>query len=100
MNSNEYMMDLVRSGNLYDLEWLIKKGKCDVNFRDKNGNYPIIAAATRGDINMMTFLIRHGADQNVVDVFGRTPQHIVLKANPDLARSIRSTRSTRNTRKV
>lgn len=58
--------------NLADTELYLQKG-ADVNARNKDGLTPLIAAADKGHLEVVKFLVEKGADVNAKDNNGRTP---------------------------
>jgi ankyrin repeat protein len=51
----------------------------DVNFVDRDGNTAIIYAADESNFTAMKLLIEYGADVNVLNEYGMTPLHIVIR---------------------
>ena len=54
------------------LRYLVEVHGADVNARDHNGYSPLHHAATRGDVEMIQYLVEHGADVTVVSRKGQT----------------------------
>lgn len=61
-------------GNIKRLRWLIKHN-LEINFSD-NGVSPVVAAAEKGNSEVMQLLIYHGADVTVTNAEGKTPLKI------------------------
>lgn len=66
------LIELVYLGQKEDVKTLLERGY-DINEQDKYGTSAALAAVTRNDINMLKFLIDHGARVDLRDVFGKTP---------------------------
>ena len=54
------------------VRYLVEVHGADVNARDHNGYSPLHHAATRGDVEMIRYLVEHGADVTVVSRRGQT----------------------------
>ena len=54
------------------LEYLVEEQGADVNSRDQNGYSPLHNAASRGDLEMIRYLVDHGADVMVLSRRGQT----------------------------
>ncbi len=57
---------------LTTLKYLVEEHGADVNVRDHNGYSPVHNAASRGDIDMIRYLVDKGADVMVVSRRGQT----------------------------
>ena len=60
------------------IELLITKG-LDVNYSDKNGDTPILAASEKNDDALLSYLISKGANVNTVNLKFKTPLHIASR---------------------
>jgi ankyrin repeat protein len=60
------------SGQLAAVKYLVEELHVDVNERDHEGNTALHQAATRGDNEMIRFLVEHGADVMAVNREGQT----------------------------
>ena len=54
------------------MKYLVEELKADVNQRDNNGMTPLHHAASRGDNEMIRYLVSRGADPKAVSVRGQT----------------------------
>jgi ankyrin repeat protein len=54
------------------VKYLVEEHGADVNARDHNGYSPVHNAASRGDIDMIRYLVDKGADVMVVSRRGQT----------------------------
>lgn len=61
-------------GNIKRLRWLIKHN-LEINFSE-NGVSPVVAAAEKGNSEIMQLLVYHGADLMVTNAEGKTPLQI------------------------
>ncbi len=59
-------------GWLPAVRYLVEELGADVNARDFNGYSPVHNAASRGDVEMLKYLVEHGADVMVVSRRGQT----------------------------
>jgi len=48
------------------IKYLVEKG-ADVNFKNKNGNTPLIVACKVSNISIVKFLIDHGSNVNDIE---------------------------------
>ncbi|MDA0310912.1 MAG: ankyrin repeat domain-containing protein [Gemmatimonadetes bacterium] len=55
------------------IRYLVEELGVDVNIRDHQGYTPLHNAASRGDNEMVLYLIERGADLSVVSRYGQTP---------------------------
>ncbi|ORY16673.1 ankyrin, partial [Neocallimastix californiae] len=55
------------------INYLIKNAKVDINFKDKNGNTPLLMASYFRNNEIILKLIENGADPNIQNNFGNTP---------------------------
>ncbi|MGE3318299.1 MAG: ankyrin repeat domain-containing protein [Candidatus Berkiella sp.] len=69
MRDGVKVADLVELGQIDDVKMLIKDGG-DVNEADKHGNYPVIIAASRNDLEMLKVLVKAGAKLRVTNEDG------------------------------
>lgn len=67
-NSHRHVPD----GWLPAVKYLVEELGADVNARDQNGYTPLHHAAARGDNELITYLVEHGADVSVVSRRGQT----------------------------
>ena len=59
-------------GMMAAVKYLIEELHADVNARDHEGNTALHNAASRGDVEMIKYLVSKGADVKVVNRFGQT----------------------------
>lgn len=57
----------------YDSQHFATPGLADVNARDYNGRSPLFNACVSSSLNVIKYLIHHGADVNMRDAHGKTP---------------------------
>ncbi len=62
----------VPNGWLPAVKYLVEELGADVNARDYNGYAPLHHAASRGDVDVIKYLVEHGADVTVVARRGQT----------------------------
>ena len=62
----------VPNGWMPALRYLVEVHGADVNARDHNGYSPVHHAAARGDVDMIRYLVEHGADVTDVSRRGQT----------------------------
>jgi uncharacterized protein len=67
-NSHRHAPD----GWMQAMKYLVEELKADVNQRDNNGMTPLHHAASRGDNEMIRYLVSKGADPKAVSVRGQT----------------------------
>ena len=67
-NSHRHVPD----GWMPAMRYLVEVHGADVNARDHNGYSPLHDAAARGDVEMIRYLVEHGADVTVVSRRGQT----------------------------
>ena len=65
------------------MKYLVEELHADVNARDLNGYTPLHHAASRGDNDMILYLVAHGADVKAVSRRGQT---VVDMANGPVSR--------------
>ena len=65
-------------GNESMVGLLVEAEKIDIDRKDDRGRTPLMWAARRGDIPVMSALMNQGADANDCDEFGRTALHWAL----------------------
>ncbi len=54
------------------MKYLVEEHGADVNARDLNGYSPVHHAASRGDNEVISYLVEHGADVTFVSRRGQT----------------------------
>ena len=67
-NAHRYVPD----GWLPAVRYLVEELGADVNQRDEEGYTPLHNAASRGDLEVIRFLVEHGADPTAVSRVGQT----------------------------
>ena len=67
-NAHRYVPD----GWLPAIRYLVEELGADVNQRDEEGYTPLHNAASRGDLEVIRFLVEHGADVTAVSRVGQT----------------------------
>ncbi|KAJ1403711.1 ankyrin repeat-containing domain protein, partial [Ochromonadaceae sp. CCMP2298] len=67
-----------QGGNTQDCESLIEIG-ADVNWRNHDGDTPLLAACRRGHTETIALLLAHGADSNTTGADWLAPLHICTK---------------------
>jgi ankyrin repeat protein len=73
------VIEAVKAGNLATVEALLASG-VDIHQQDEQGWTPLNWAAGKGDVAMVTLLLKHGADIFKVGRDQRTPYMIALAA--------------------
>eukprot|EP00607_Mallomonas_marina_P010023 CAMPEP_0182421962 /NCGR_PEP_ID=MMETSP1167-20130531/7550_1 /TAXON_ID=2988 /ORGANISM="Mallomonas Sp, Strain CCMP3275" /LENGTH=452 /DNA_ID=CAMNT_0024599635 /DNA_START=19 /DNA_END=1380 /DNA_ORIENTATION=+ len=73
-----FLWAAAQGGNTQDCESLIDIG-ADVNWRNHEGDTPLLAACRRGHIETANVLIVHGADVNAIGDDSYTPLHIACR---------------------
>jgi ankyrin repeat protein len=69
-------IELILRGNVEEFKELMMKYPQAVNLKERaHGNVPLHVAASKGDSNLVSFLIRLGAFPNMQDIFGNGPLH-------------------------
>lgn len=69
-------IELILRGNIEEFKDLMMKNPQAVNLKERGyGNVPLHVAASKGDSNLVSFLIRLGAHPNMQDIFGNSPLH-------------------------
>lgn len=63
------------------LDFLLEELKIDVNTTDNLKRTPIHIACSRGDINLVTFLLGNHSNVNCKDIFGFLPLDVCIKLN-------------------
>jgi ankyrin repeat protein len=67
--------------NMIDIIASLSKAGADVNFKNKDGNTPLIYAAYFGHVRQISALIKAGADLNLKDRDGKTALEIAQESN-------------------
>lgn len=62
---------------LHMVESLLKT--TDVNIRNSEGNTPLMAAASTGDLRMIRMLLGKGADPRILNNLGETPAQVAVR---------------------
>lgn len=73
-----HLDDEVNMGNIDTVKALLENG-ADVNWRDMNGNTPLLAAANTGDAEMIRMLLSFGADREARGCDGLTAFELALE---------------------
>jgi len=78
--SVETIHDCVLNNDLETLKKIVKKyeDKIDIDGKDEYGNTPFLYAASYGDIGMLRYLLKKGADINFKNKKGNTPLSIAV----------------------
>jgi ankyrin repeat protein len=91
-----FLWAAAQGGNTEDCESLIEIG-ADINWKNSDGDTPLLAACRRGHTETVEALVVHGADVNICGLDSLTPVHIccskgdystlniLLSANPILS---------------
>jgi len=75
--SQPLICDAADQGRLDVIRLLVERGE-SVNNSDGSGISPLCIAAQRGDLELMEWLLDHGADPNLVSLIG-TPMHLAVR---------------------
>jgi len=73
----------VPNGWLSAVKFLVEEGGADANARDFEGYSPVHHAATRGDNDVIRYLVSKGADVTVVSRYGQTTVDMANSPNQD-----------------
>jgi acyl-CoA-binding protein len=73
--------ELASIGNLDAFSELYQRNSNIINVKDKEGMSPLHWAADRGHIEVVRFLLSHGADIDAQDNCGNTPLHIAAMSD-------------------
>mmetsp|Transcript_7461 Transcript_7461/g.16600 ORF Transcript_7461/g.16600 Transcript_7461/m.16600 type:complete len:423 (-) Transcript_7461:526-1794(-) len=73
-----FLWAAAQGGNTQDCESLIEIG-ADVNWRNHDGDTPLLAACRRGHTETIALLLAHGADSNTTGADWLAPLHICTK---------------------
>ena len=57
------------------MEYLRDKAKANINSKDKYGRTPLAMAARNGNLEILSYLLKNGADYRIGDSSGNTPMH-------------------------
>lgn len=76
---NTPLHEAIEKGHLEIAEILLKEGSADVNMIGFNGETPLMAAVSRGQLDALKLLDRYGADVNVCDADGDSPIYRALE---------------------
>ncbi len=71
---NEQLLQAVSANNIKKVQQLLKQG-ADINYSDTHRITPLYLAASKGLLQIVSFLIIRGADINQQSIFGNTPLH-------------------------
>ncbi|XP_045179821.2 histone-lysine N-methyltransferase EHMT1-like [Mercenaria mercenaria] len=76
---NTPLHEAIEKGHLDIAEVFLKDGKTDVNVCGFNGETPLMASVTRGQLDAVKLLVRHGADVNACDAVDNPPIYRALQ---------------------
>ncbi len=62
------------------MEWLVAEHGVSVSERDAHGSQPVHLAVSMGQVEMLRWLLMHGADANAPGWSGATPMQIAFSA--------------------
>ncbi|HEY3378629.1 MAG TPA: ankyrin repeat domain-containing protein, partial [Armatimonadota bacterium] len=65
--------DVCKQGKVSSIEQILKNNPIAIQYKDEEGNSPLHIAATSGNIELLKFLVRKGADVNDINFDGDTP---------------------------
>jgi ankyrin repeat protein len=72
-------ISLILNGKIDDFKQLLSQCPPLVNTKDKfNGNVFLHVACSKGDLSLASYLISHGAETNIQDIFGNAPLHYAV----------------------
>jgi len=72
-NQVSALMYAAASGHVETMKTLLEDGKVGINMVHTNGGSALVEACTAGASDAITFLIKNGADYNIIDNDGVTP---------------------------
>lgn len=67
--------EAINEGDISKLKSYLESGRFDVNKSDNHGRSALHIASCRGQIDVVTLLLKHGADVMKLDKHGNTPLH-------------------------
>lgn len=76
---NTPLHEAIEKCHLDIAEVFLKDGKADVNICGFNGETPLMAAVTRGQLDAVKLLVKYGADVNLPDAVGNPPIYRALQ---------------------
>jgi hypothetical protein len=83
MNRNERLLEACRHNDIEKVKTLLRNGilrkRADVNFKDKNGDTPLIIAIHTCTLEMVQYLIANGAKQRPLNTAVRTGNVEIVK---------------------
>jgi len=98
--SNDYnataLFNAILKARLPLLESLLKSG-IDINVRNSDGNTPLMAAASTGNLDMINLLIRKGAIRSIRNNLGETAEQVATRyGHSQAAAVLRTTNAAEN----
>ena len=80
---NEQLLGAVEANNIKAVQQLLKQG-ADINYADAHKITALYLAASKGLLQMVSYLLVRGADVNQRSLFGNTPLHgAALQSSPE-----------------
>ncbi len=77
---NDLLIFSCRSGNIDLIKERIEAG-ADINYQNRNGETPILAAIKKESISAVSYLIEQGANSNCKDNYENTPLEYAVEFN-------------------
>ena len=72
MSLEELLVAAVRRGSLADVEGIVDTDKVDINATDRWGLTPLMEAVCHNEVEIIRFLLEHGADPMLKTTSGTT----------------------------
>lgn len=69
-------LEMILNGEIDAFKDFVVRNPSAINMKDRqNGNVPLHIAVSRGDLGLVTFMLRSGANPNIQDNFGNSALH-------------------------
>jgi ankyrin repeat protein len=78
--SKQQFGSLMLAGDASGLLHILETTDADVNTRDALGRTPLHVASSKGDVEILSTLLSHGANPNLADAYGNYPVGLAAAA--------------------